>query len=1503
MKYLDYLKISRAIDFNNNDVQINEVLVSKENKCFYINILIKKALNIKAFQHFMQKNEELFNDVGFSYEINIKYENETLTTDEIKDYFNSIISLLVDESPFYSTLKIFDYKIEGNIITIYVDEITKIYKECSERIEKEFSKYSLNINLNLEQSDSALQKKEDALKRIIEADNLEHQKKLEELEKQRQLEQLEIKTEKPNYSKGFSTDVISMKDVPSNLEEIDKYKNERGDVFISIEGEIFDVTLEQKGRSHLLTLKVTDYTDSILVKKWVRGEEELKKASEYKPGINIKASGKVQYDTYAKSVVFEAKVVTPTGIVKKKMRVDDAEVKRVELHAHTKFTNMDGLSSAGDYIDCVNKWGHKAIAFTDRNGVYVVSEVSHNKKIGDLKPIFGVELDYLDDSKFHITYAKKDVNLKDATYVVFDLETTGFSQTYDDIIEIGAHKVRGGMIVDVYETFVNPKRHIPESITVLTSITDDMVADAPYIEEALKGFLEFSKDCILVAHNADFDIGMIRANVRKLGWEDKELVGIDTLNLSRAMYANELKTFNLKSICKYFHVKQEHHHRATDDTRVTAECFIHMLNDIYAKNIYNYNELNSLITTDFYREVIPSRINVLVKNQVGFKNMYKLVSDALTEHLAKDARALKSVIEQYREGLLLTSSGVSGIFELALNRSQEELEDAINYVDIVEVQPPSSYNHLIAFLKDGHNGYEIILNTIKNIIDTAKKLGKIVVATSDSYYIEPSQKKFREILIGTNQVGGGVHELKRYQDKYDATPDAHLRTTNEMLKEFDFLDEQLAYEIVVTNTNLVADMTDKIRCFHKEMFVPADDEFKDHPDPAFRHPSMIEGMNKIVADNVLERYGEKPHPFVKARVERELKSIISSGYYSTYFMAHLMVKDSLDNGYLVGSRGSVGSSFVATMMDITEVNPLPPHYLCPHCKFTAIKFSPEEEDKIASDEEKNLQSVLREYQDGYDLPEMECPICKTKMHRDGHDIPFETFLGFNGDKVPDIDLNFSGEYQPKAHLFVRKLMGYDNSFRGGTVSTIAENTAFAIVKDFMAKKCHGLRNTEIERISKNLIDIKRSTGQHPGGIVVVPKRIDIFDVTPIQYPANDRTNPWRTTHFDYHAFEDNLLKLDILGHDDPTLIKYFMDIVHEHQDEFPFSDARKIPVDDKKVFSLFGSTEAIGVKPEDIDSEVASFAVPELGTNFVRQMLLDTKPQTFAGLVKISGLSHGTGVWIGNSKILADKENPSEFGTIPFDKIIGCRDDIMVDLMFFGLEPLKAFKIMEFVRKGKVKKDPEGWAPFKEAMIEKNVPAWYIWSCEQIEYMFPKAHAVAYILMALRIAWFKVYKPAMFYSAYFSKRAKAYDVKAFSGGSALIKQRIRELSQTKEKTAKTEDLITSLGVALECVARGIKFLPVDIMKSDATIFIVEGTLTDGNLRMPFTAFDGLGESAAIDIVKKREEKIFTSKKDVLTRTKLNQTLFEKFDEMGAFGNLPDEDPEESVGLFALLDDM
>ncbi len=1518
MSYIDDLKKLNALDFSSNSIKINSIVFTKDKKTFKIDITLDKTLSLSECQFFYEQNEKIFSSFGCKAVFtNISYSNFTLSENDVLDYFNYYLDKKCLSSPFFVPLKDYKKSCDFNKITFYVDENIESLKGLVQEISDDlYENHFIKIETDFEISDDEILKIQ---KLKEEKENLERQEIIDIRKSQKINEEVKKLSIKKDNKFKYSYLAYEIKNIPSTEDELYKFQNEIGAPLFKITGHLFKAEVRALKTTNMFIGYVSDGTDSIKVKQFIRGEENLKKYTELSEKVTksaeksdgksylVEVCGKLENDQYDKEILITVSKFEVLGVENENFGSDNAPVKRVELCCHTKLSNFDGLSEAKDYINCAKAWGHKAIGFTDHNGVYVISDIYHaTEKDKSVKPLYGCDLDYLDDNALHITYKDGDMNLKDATYVVFDIETTGFSQRYDSIIEIAATKVKNGVIVDAYDDFVHPLIPISEKITSLTSITNEMVENAMSIEEALNKFIEFSKDCIIVAHNADFDIGFIKAKIKECNLGDMDFMGIDTLRLMHFMYYGELTKFNLKAVSKFFKVKQDHHHRANDDTRVLAESFIKMLQDVLNKGYKNYNELNSMIkqNEDAYRNIIPKRARVIALNQAGYKNMFKIVSDALTTHVSTDARLLQSVVEKYHEGVLfLSGNSFSDVFENALNRSVEELRYAISKYDVIEVQPLHAYDHLIHELDDVRDGKKIIEDTIKLIISEAKAQNKIVVATSECYYIHKSDKKYRNILIDSPKSGGGRHELAGYLAD-GVVPDAHIRNTAEMLAEFDFLDKNLAYEIVVTNTNLVADMVSDIVAFKKgdgAMYVPADDEFKDHPLEEFRYPSMVQAMKDVISKNSLDRYGENIHPFVKARIDRESQSIISSGYYSTYFMAYLMVKDSLDHGYLVGSRGSVGSSLVANLMNITEVNALPPHYLCPKCKFMAIKFNQNQEEFIQNDEERKLQEILRSVGSGFDLPDHKCPMCGTALKKDGHDIPFETFLGFHGDKIPDIDLNFSGEYQPKAHLYVRKMMGYDNSFRGGTVGTVQANKAYGYVKAYLEKHNIKLRDSEIDRISTKICNVKVTTGQHPGGIVVVPKRIDIFDVTPIQYAANDYTNEWRTTHFDYHAFEDNLLKLDVLGHDDPTLIKYFMDIVHENQSEFEFSDPRDIPLDDHGVFGLFGSTETIGVKPEDIDSKVASFAVPEFGTAFVRQMLLDTLPKTFAEFVKISGLSHGTGVWLGNAKDLVDPKNPTGFGTLTFDKVIGCRDDIMVDLMAFGMEPSKAFKIMEFVRKNKKVKDPEGWENFKKDMREANVPEYYIWACGQIEYMFPKAHAVAYVIMALRIAWFKVHKPALFYSAFLSKRAKAYDVKAMLGSTDLIKQKIKELESIpmRLKTAKDEDLITSLQVVLEAKARGIKFLGVDIKKSDSQIFMIEGNLTNGDLRIPFKAVDGLGPSAAENIKSKREEKMYTSIEDVKKRSKLNQTLFETFKEMGSFGDLPESDPEEEKGLFAL----
>jgi len=1487
MTILESIKNSGIIS-NDNDIRIDSAVLKKASKRLDISLVLNKALSLNDYNALKKMVVELITPSGITPEISIGYEDDSLTAEEYKEYLKLILHELALGSARFNSLNIDDSSIDGNEITFMVAYDALGMEDLCKPLVDAFSIYGLAVKAFVKQDfNKSLQAQIDALDKEI----------VETLDKQRQEAMAasrfnnEIKNQKNYGNRSNQAVKIAIKDIPSTQNELTIYQNEKGYPSFIINAYVFGVEIKTftTTKSALATIKVTDETDSIVVKKWLRSDKEKELYdSDIKVNSQLRITGVAEYDSFAKDVVIKASTIEALGKHKEEETLDDAPIKRVELHAHTKMSTLDGLTDASEYIDLALKWGWKSMAFTDHNGVYAIPDVWHKvERMPDFKPIYGVELAYVNDDDYFITFDKRDIDLRDATYVVYDIETTGFSIEYDRIIEIAACKVRGGAIVDTYQTFINPKREISQTITELTSITEDMVANAPTVEEALPQFLEFAKDSILVAHNARFDVDFIYGNIERLGIDYPRLPAIDTLNLFRAGYHKETKTFNLKSLSKYFKIKQEKHHRAEDDTRVTALCFISMLSDLYQRGITNYKDINSLIDPEVHWSlVIPPHINILALNEKGYKNMYKLVSDALTNHFSIDARALKSKIEEFKDGLYLGSGCANGeVFEAALNKTEAHLRRAMEYYDFIEVQPPLAYAHFFDSFLDGE---EAIKEVIKKIIRVAKSMNKLVVATSDCHYARPRLKKYRDILIQSPQIGGGQHRLARYK----TSPAMHLRTTNEMLEEFSFLDSKLANEIVVTNTNIIADMVESFPAFKKDMFAPKDDEFKD---TIIGVPSIVDEVRRIVAENEDKLYGQNPHPIVRARIDRELNSIISNGYASVYYMSHLLVVKSLNDGYLVGSRGSVGSSLVATLMDITEINPLAPHYRCKKCKFHSFKMNEDEKNKYGvSETEAPLQSFLNAVDSGYDLPDQVCPVCGEKLTKDRHDIPFETFLGFDGDKVPDIDLNFSGEYQAKAHEFIREVFGTENAFRGGTVGTIADKNAYGYVKGYCERTGITLRSCEMERIATNLVGVRRSTGQHPGGIIVVPHYVDIYDVTPVQYPADNVENSWRTTHFDYHSFENNLLKLDILGHDDPTIIKYFMDYVHEHKDEFPFDNPQDIPIDDPKIYKLFNSTDVLGLTEAQLGSKVASYAVPEFGTNFVRQMLVETLPSTFAQLVKISGLSHGTDVWNTNAQDLVGGK--TEYGNIEFKDVIGCRDDIMVYLIYQGLEPLMAFKIMEFVRKGRVLKDPDTWTKYRAEMEAKNVPAWYIWSCERIKYMFPKAHATAYVLMALRIAWFKVNSPALFYSAWFSKRAKAWNVQAFLGGPLAINAKIEELRNKDNSTVKDDDLITALQVALEMTLRGIKFLPVDIHKSAALTFEIE----NGNLRIPFVAVDKLGDAVAVDIVERRNERAFISKKDVARRTRLNSTLFEEFNDMHFFSDLPEDDKEATDGIFAFM---
>lgn len=1484
-------------DFLTNErISLSNVICSEENKTFKIFLKGERLIEVASLKKLVAGMKKLSSDrLLRKYDISYSISYSDLRSSDEKLYVEYFRFLLTEIVVDYELLSLSNLNVsfDGKTYIAKHTASSKVNEAVVLKANKIFAQFGLNVDIKLELIDKEvvkeikneiiLEEEQQMIKNIEEAKEVSLKKKA-----------IEESQKKSKYVKPTIMSAVEpIKNIPNTQLGLDECINTTGSLSFTIEGHIFDITHTKFPKSELYQIAITDGTDSISVKRFVKSEAEKETYEALKINDIIRVTGTAVSDTYAREVVLNANKILYIGVKEEKVRKDLALEKRVELHLHTNMSALDAVSSATSYIKEAIKWGHKAIAFTDHDGVYSFHDIMVATMGKDIKPIYGVELGFVDEDKFNIAYTVEDFDLRNSTYVVFDLETTGFSVTYDRIIQIAARKVLHGQVIETFDYFINPEMPIPAKITELTTITDDMVANAPLIEEILPKFLEFIDGAILVAQNASFDVGHIYANMERLNIKHKEFPVIDTMQLARNFYHEELKFFNLKSLARYFKIQQEHHHLADDDTRVTTEIFLQMLQTLFENNIYNYSQINSSINKDVaYRHVFPRHINLLVKNQEGYKNLFKILSDSLTVHYHNESRVPKSVLDKHRNGILVGSGCVNGeVFETALNKTEADLEKVMAYYDYIEVQPPVVY--ACALHKDKYEDVDYLTrvkDTIVRIIKVAKKMGKIVVATGDVHYLHPEQKEFRDIYISAPQLGGGIHSLANcYQ-----TPPQHFRTTDEMLADFGFLGADLAHEIVVANTNLIADMVEDIVAFKTgkgSLYSPADDEFND----SLGVPSIREDLIRLVYEKANRDYGNPLPQYIQDRLDKELKSIIDNGFSPVYYMSYLLVDKSNRDGYVVGSRGSVGSSFVATMMRITEVNPLAPHYYCPDCHFSAFKFTDVEKEKYGlSKEQQSLDEILQAAGSGYDLPNANCPCCGRPLKKDGQDIPFETFLGFSGDKIPDIDLNFSGKYQARAHEYVRTLMGDEHAFRAGTVTTVAENTAFGYVKAHLERKGITKRQTEITRIAKQIEGVRRSTGQHPGGIVVVPRCKEIYDVTPIQYPADKIDNTWRTTHFDYHQFEENLLKLDILGHDDPTTLRFIFDYVEAHPEEFPFTTPQGIPVDDPMIYKMFNETEVLGLKPTDINCEVATFAIPEFGTRFTRQMLIDTKPKNFSDLVKISGLSHGTDVWATNTQDLV--LGVTEFGKIPFSEVIGCRDDIMVYLIENGLEPKMAFDIMEYVRKGKAAKgeNPAKWAKYVEAMKEKNIPEWYYWSCERIKYMFPKAHAVAYVLMAVRIAWFKVYKPILFYSAFFSIRASQFEPDIMMAGVSRINSRINEINAMPKTTVKDEDLLTMYQVATEMLKRGFKFLPVDINKSHSTDFVIEGD----NLRLPLISIPGLGEGVAIDAVERRNEKKFTSIEDVTTRTKINKTVIEKMILLNAFPGLKEEEDITEIGLFA-----
>ena len=1439
-----------------SQAEIEQVIVHKRSKVWEFHFVFENILPFELFLELKRGLKEEFSKTGNQASFEIKTRNQKFSRELLQAYYREAFS----DGPcasqgFRSIYQNFQVRFENDQLIIEASEAadTEHFKKNHlPNLSKQLELFGFpKLSCSLEKNEELTREEQEAFQTenqmIIQAANEETLRAMEQLEQMAPPPPAEDKPVFDFQSKKAAAKPKLDKAEITPMIEVNTEENR-----LVFEGVVFDV--EQKvtrtGRV-LINFKMTDYTSSFSMQKWVKNEEEAQKFDMIKKNSWLRVRGNVEVNNFTRDLTMNVQDVQEVVHYERKDLMPEGE-RRVEFHAHTNMSTMDALPEVEELVAKAAKWGHKAVAITDHGNVQSFPHGYKAAKKAGIQLIYGMEANIVED-RVPIVYNEVEMDLSEATYVVFDVETTGLSAIYNDLIQVAASKMYKGNIIAEFDEFINPGHPLSAFTTELTGITDEHVKNAKPLIQVLKEFQEFCKDTVLVAHNATFDVGFMNANYERHGLPKITQPVIDTLEFARNLYP-EYKRHGLGPLTKRFGVALEHHHMANYDAEATGRLLFIFIKEVAEKHgVTDLARLNlDLISPDSYKKARVKHATIYVKNQVGLKNIFKLVSLSNTQYFEGVPRIPRTVLDAHREGLILGSACTEGeVFDAVVSQGVDAAVEVAKYYDFIEVMPPAIYAPLIA--KEQVKDMEELQTIIKSLIEVGDRLGKPVLATGNVHYLEPEDEIYREIIVRSLGQGAMINRTIGHGEAAQPAPlpKAHFRTTNEMLDEFAFLGEDLARKIVIENTNALAEIFESVEVVKGDLYTP-----------------FIEKAEETVAEltykKAFEIYGNPLPDIVDLRIEKELTSILGNGFAVIYLASQMLVHRSNERGYLVGSRGSVGSSFVATMIGITEVNPLSPHYVCGQCQYS----------EFITD---------GSYGSGFDMPNKDCPNCGHKLSKNGQDIPFETFLGFDGDKVPDIDLNFSGEDQPSAHLDVRDIFGEEYAFRAGTVGTVAAKTAYGFVKGYERDYGKFYREAEVERLAQGAAGVKRTTGQHPGGIVVIPNYMDVYDFTPVQYPADDVTAEWQTTHFNFHDIDENVLKLDVLGHDDPTMIRKLQDLSG--------IDPNDIPMDDPGVMALFSGTDILGVTPEQIGTSTGMLGIPEFGTNFVRGMVDETHPTTFAELLQLSGLSHGTDVWLGNAQDLI------KAGIADLSTVIGCRDDIMVYLMHAGLDPKMAFTIMERVRKGLwLKISEEERNGYIEAMKANNVPEWYIESCGKIKYMFPKAHAAAYVMMALRVAYFKVHHPIYYYCAYFSIRAKAFDIKTMGAGLDAIKRKMQEIAEKRKNNEASNveiDLYTTLEIVNEMWERGFKFGKLDLYRSQATEFIIDGD----TLIPPFVAMDGLGENVAKQLVRARQEGEFLSKTELRKRGGLSSTLVEKMDEMGILGNMPEDNQ------LSLFDDL